>query len=76
MRLPEFHDFLRESRDAGKYTYISSADAAAAFDNVPRKCLIETVNKLGVDPYPCRYTDVWLRQRVFRMRLTTPTGKY
>ena len=65
MRLLEFHEFVRGPRDAGKYTYISSVDVAAAFDNVPQNCLIETVAKLRVDPYICRYVEVWFKQRIF-----------
>ena len=76
MHLFKFHDFVREARDAGKYTYISSAQVAAAFDNAPHRCLVETVQRLGVDPNLRRYIEVWLKQRIFRMRLTTSTGKY
>ena len=50
MHLVEFHDFVREVRDAGQYTYTSSVDVAAAFDNVPHSCLVRTVQALGVDP--------------------------
>ena len=76
MHLLEFHDFVRESRGAGNFTYITSVDVAAAFDNVPHRCLINTAGRLGVDPYLCRYMDVWLKRRVFRMRLMTSMGKY
>ena len=41
MHLLEFHDFVREARDAGLYTYVSSVDVAADFDNVPHSGWVE-----------------------------------
>ena len=76
MRLIEFHDYVWEMRDAGRYTYVSSIDVAAAFDNVPHSFLMQTVTDRGVDRYLCRYIDVWLKKRIFRMRLTTADGQY
>ena len=76
MHLIGFHDYTREMRDAGCYAYISSIDVAAAFDNVPHSSLLKTVTELGVDRYLCRYLDMWLKKRIFRMRLTAADGQY
>ena len=76
MHLIEFHDFVREARDTGSFVYVSSVDVAAAFDNVPHPYLVRTVQALGVDPYLCKYIDIWLKERIFRLRLTAQDGKY
>ena len=51
-------------------------DVAAAFDNVPHSYPVRTVQASGVDPYLCRYIEVRLKERIFRLRQTTPDGKY
>ena len=51
MHLLELRDFVRDTWDAGHYVYISPIDVAAAFDNAPHSCLVDTVAGSGVDPY-------------------------
>ena len=74
MHILGLSDFVRKSRDAGKYVYMASIDVAAAFDNVSHDRLMETSESLGTDSYVCRYVITWLRSRVFKLRLRTSTG--
>ena len=73
--LIEFRDFAREANRAGDYVYVASVDMDGAFDTVPHKLLVQTVEQLGVDPYVCRYLHKWLTKRIFTVRLQTATGR-
>ena len=74
--LTEFHDFVREAYNKGERIYVAAVDVDSAFDNVPHNELIRTAMERKVDLHICRYLEAWLKQRIFSIRLTTPTGRF
>ena len=74
--LLEMSDFVRQMRSQNRFTSITSIDVNGAFDTVPHKSLMRTVESLGVSPHVCRYLAQWLSSRVFRIRLATPGGRF
>ena len=74
--LIEFHDFVREAYNKGESIYVSAVDVDSAFDNVPHKKLVQTAVERNIAPHICRCIEVWLKRRIFSVRLTSPTGRF
>ena len=77
----EFHllqaySFICEGLEAGRFVYVAAVDIEGAFDNVPHESLVDTLKKAQVDPFLCRYVALWLRCRLFCIRLRAPTGMH
>ena len=60
-------------RSQENYTSISSVDVDGAFDTIPQKELLDTMESPGVSRQICRYLATWLSSRAFRVRLNTPS---
>ena len=59
IHLLDFADFVRESRDDGRYAYAASIDVASAFDAVLHGTLMQTIREWQVDPFLARYIGTW-----------------
>ena len=75
-RMAGLSSSVTKAHEKGNHVNSATVDVEAAFDGVPHKNVLQTLQKWGARGHIMRYLQKWLQDRKFDLRLQGPTGMY